>query len=72
MKILSIHISIPENNAEWWRISNLKKIMEDAGHEVDLIHYCDKSKYVKFEDKDKFSSDIFITTSQLGGYFKHL
>lgn len=72
MKILSIHISIPENNAEWWRISNLRKIMEDAGHEVDLIHYCDKSKYVKFEDKDKFSSDKFITTSQLGVYFKHL
>ena len=72
MKILSIQISVPENNAEWWRISNLANIMEDAGHDVDLVHYCGKSKYEKFDDKDKFSNDKFIITSQLGVYFKHL
>lgn len=72
MKILSIQISVPENNAEWWRISNLANIMEDAGHDVDLVHYCGKSKYAKFEGKDKFSNDKFIITSQLGVYFKHL
>ena len=50
MKILSIQISTPENNAEWWRISNLAKIMEDAGHEVDLVHYCGKTKYQQFKN----------------------
>ena len=51
MKILSIQISTPENNAEWWRISNLAKIMEDAGHEVDLVHYCGKTKYQQFKNR---------------------
>jgi len=72
MKILSIHISVPENNAEWWRISNLAKIMEDAGHDVDLVHYCGKSKYENFNDKDKFSNNKFIITSQWGVFYKHL
>lgn len=72
MKILSIQISTPENNAEWWRISNLKRIMEDGGHEVDLIHYCGKNKYEHFQNKDAFPNDKFIITSQLDVYFKHL
>lgn len=72
MKILSIQISTPENNAEWWRISNLANIMQDAGHEVDLVHYCGKFKYENFQEKDTFSNDKFIITSQLDVYFKHL
>ena len=72
MKILSIQISTPENNAEWWRISNIANIMEDGGHEVDLVHYCGKSKYGNFQDEDSFPNDKFIITSQLDVYFKHL
>lgn len=72
MKILSIHISTPENNAEWWRISNIAKIMEEAGHDVDLVHYCGKSKYENFKEKNDFPNDKFIITSQFGVYFKHL
>ncbi len=72
MKILSVHISVPENNAEWWRISNLAKIMEKGGHDVDLVHYCGESKYANFQDKAAFANDNFIITSQLSVYFKHL
>lgn len=72
MKILSIHISTPENNAEWWRISNIANILEDGGHEVDLVHYCGKSKYENFQEKDKFPNDKFIITSQFDVYYKHL
>ncbi|HOI40054.1 MAG TPA: glycosyltransferase family 4 protein [Methanobacterium sp.] len=72
MKILSTHISTPENNAEWWRISNIAKIMGEAGHDVDLVHYCGKSKYDNFKEKNQFPNDKFIITSQLGVYFKHL
>ncbi len=72
MKILSIQISTPENNAEWWRISNLASIMADAGHEVDLVHYCGKTKYENFQEKDAYPNDKFIITSQLDVYFKHL
>ena len=72
MKILSVHISVPENNAEWWRISNLANIMEEGGHDVDLVHYCGESKYANFQDKDAFANNKFIITSQLDVYFKHL
>jgi glycosyltransferase involved in cell wall biosynthesis len=72
MKILSVHISTPENNAEYWRISNIARILEENGHEVDLAHYCGKKKYAQFRGKDEFPQDKFVVSSSIGIFFKHL
>lgn len=72
MKILSVHISTPENNAEYWRISNIARILEENGHEVDLVHYCGEQKYAQFAGKDEFPKDRFVVSSSTGIFFKHL
>lgn len=72
MKILSVDISVPRDNAEYWRILNIAKIMKENGHEVDIVHYCRRSTYEKLADKEKYSNHKFVVTSPLGIHFKHL
>ncbi len=72
MKILSVHISVPKNNAEDWRISNIVQILKNNEHEVDLVHYCSKHAYEEMKNKEKYSKDKFIITSPLAVFFKHL
>jgi len=72
MKILSVDISVPRNNAEYWRISNIARILEDNGHEVDLVHYCRRSSYERLRDKKKYNNHKFVITSPMGVQIKHL
>ncbi len=72
MKILSVHISVPKNDAENWRILNIAQILKNNGHEVDLVHYCSKSAYKEMENKENYPKDKFIITSPPAVFFNHL
>jgi len=76
MKILSTSISIPCNDAQWWRIFNIAKMLENNGHEIHFIHYCRRSSYIKLtkkkRTKEKYSNQKFLVTSTKGVHLQHL
>ena len=72
MKILSVHISVPGDDAAWWRISNIIKILRSAGHEVDVVHYVKRSSYEKLENKERYEQDSFVIASIPTVHLKHL
>lgn len=72
MKILSVHISTPGEDAAWWRISNIIKILRSAGHEVDVVHYVKRSSYEKLENKEQYVNHSFVITSPMSVHIKHL
>ena len=72
MKILSVHISTPGENAAYWRISNIIKILRSAGHEVDVVHYVRRSSYEKLENKERYEQDSFVIASMPTVHLKHL
>ena len=72
MKILSVHISTPGEDAAWWRISNIIKILRAAGHEVDVVHYVRRSSYEKLENKEQYNQDSFVIVSIPTAHLKHL
>jgi glycosyltransferase involved in cell wall biosynthesis len=72
MKILSVHISTPGEDAAWWRISNIARILESNGHEVHFVHYCRKASYEKLENKEQYVNHSFVITSPMSVHIKHL
>jgi len=72
MKILSVHISTPGEDAAWWRISNIARILESNGHEVHFVHYCRKASYEKLENKEQYADHSFVITSPMSVHIKHL
>ena len=72
MKILSVHISTPGEDAAWWRISNIARILESKGHEVHFVHYCRKASYEKLENKEQYANHSFVMASPITVHFKHL
>ena len=72
MKILSVHISTPDESAAWWRISNIARILRSNGHEVDIVHYCRKASYEKLENKEQYVNHSFVITSPMSVHIKHL
>ena len=71
MKILSVY-GIPTENASWWRISNIARILESNGHELHFVHYCGRQTYEKLENKEKYANHSFVMTSPLTVHIKHL
>ena len=71
MKILSVS-QIPGEDAAWWRISNIARILESNGHEVHFVHYCRKSSYEKLENKEHYANHSFVITSSMTVHIKHL
>ncbi|HJH27075.1 MAG TPA: hypothetical protein C5S37_09985 [Methanophagales archaeon] len=71
MKILSVS-QIPGEDAAWWRISNIARILESNGHEVHFVHYCRKASYEKLENKEQYANHSFVMTSLLTVHIKHL
>lgn len=72
MKILSVCVSTPGENAAWWRTLNIAKILESNSHEVHFVHYCRKTSYYKLENKEQYADHTFIITSPLTMHWKHL
>jgi len=72
MKILSVCISVPGEDAAWWRISNIARILEFNGHEVHFVHYCRKASYLKWENKELYADHSFVVTSPMSVHIKHL
>ena len=72
MKILSVHISTPGEDAAWWRISNIIKMLRAAGHEVDVVYYVRRSSYEKLKNKERYEQDSFVIASMPTVHLKHL
>ncbi|MFZ2455890.1 MAG: glycosyltransferase family 4 protein [Candidatus Altiarchaeia archaeon] len=72
MKILSVHISTPGEGADWWRISNIAKILKNNGHEVHFINYCSKSAFSKLENRERYKDQSFVISSPLTVHLNHL
>ena len=72
MKILSVCTSIPGEDAAWWRISNIARILESNGHEVHFVHYCRRSSYEKLKNKEQYADHSFVITSPMSMHIKHL
>ena len=72
MKILSVCTSVPGEDAAWWRISNIARILEANGHEVHFVHYCRKASYEKLENKELYADHSFVVTSPMSVHIKHL
>jgi len=73
MKILSVHISsTPREDAAWWRVTNIAKILRSNGHEVHLIRYVSRSSYRKLKNKGRYEQDPFVVTSIPIVPIKHL
>lgn len=73
MKILSVHISsTPREDAAWWRVSNIAKILRANGHEVHLIRYVRRSSYRKLKNKERYEQNPFVVTSIPVVPIKHL
>ena len=72
MKILSVYISTPGEDAAWWRISNIVKMLRSAGHEVNVVHYVKRSSYEKLQNKERYEQDTFVMTSIPTVHLKHL
>lgn len=72
MKILSVCISTPGEDAAWWRISNIARTLESNGHKVYFVHYCRKSSYEKLENKEQYAKHSFVMTSPMSIHIKHL
>lgn len=72
MKILSVYPSIPGEDAAWWRISNIARILESNGHEVHFVHYCREPSYEKLENKEQYANHSFVITSPMTVHIKHL
>ncbi|MBP2047057.1 glycosyltransferase family 4 protein [Methanobacterium aggregans] len=47
MKILSVVTSVPSENAMWWRILNIIRILKSEGHQVDLVCFSKANNYTK-------------------------
>lgn len=71
-KILSVHTSVPGEGADWWRISNIARILESNGHEVHFVHYCRKASFEKLENKEHYADHSFVMTSPMSVHIKHL
>lgn len=65
MRILMVCTILPQKRADWWRIYNIAKIMENNGHDVQFVHYCRDSNYQRLDNKEKYSNHIFITFKSL-------
>ena len=72
MKILSVCVSNPGESADWWRISNIARILESNGHEVHFVHYCRRLSYEKLENKGQYADHSFVMTSPMTVHLKHL
>lgn len=75
MKILSVTIIPPSENAEWWRIINIANGLKSRGAEVDIVHYIIKGFYAheimkgkiynNYENSIKIASPITILFEHL-------
>lgn len=75
MRILSVTIAPPGEDAQWWRISNIARMLKLEGCKVDIVHYIVKGskshKILKMKMQEQ-GSDSLMILSPLAIPFKHL
>jgi glycosyltransferase involved in cell wall biosynthesis len=76
MKVLSVTISPPGEDAQWWRISNMAKLLRSEQVEVDIIHYIIKGseshKRLNEMKQEKLNNGSFTIASPISIILKHL
>ena len=73
MRILSVCVSPPGDDAAWWRISNIGRILSTHGHEVNYVHYCRKKAYGKLpERKSDGYNHVYEQVSGIDSLIRHL
>jgi len=73
MRILSVYVSPPGDDAAWWRISNIGRLMTLNGHEVDFVHYCRGKVYeTLIERKSDGYNHIYERASRIDAPLRHL
>jgi len=75
MKILSVTIIPPGENAQWWRIFNIARQLKSEHFEVEIVHYIPKGYKAhkkSLEKKIKDNNRSFIVNSPIVIPFKHL
>ena len=72
MKILSVTIMPPKNDAQWTRISNIAKFLEKKGFEISIVHYILKGGKSYKDIKKESINGLIITTNPFSIFFKHI
>lgn len=76
MKILSVTIIPPDEDAQWWRIINIAKRLRSHESEVDIVHYISKGfdahKSLDSKTDENTNSSSITIASPLLIPFKHL
>jgi len=72
MKILSVTVMIPQNDAQWTRISNIAKFLDNKGLKVSLVHYLVKGSLSHKKSKEMQQRSVTIISNPITLFFKHL
>lgn len=74
MDILSVSVGQPtHDNAAWWRISNIDRLLRSKGHNVDFVRYCSSSSDRRFEREwDRSPGHRLVTASKVDAFRKHI
>lgn len=72
LRILSVSVGLPSEEADWWRIRNLEAILRRAGHEVVSVHYFNKKIATLNHKYGSPSVDEFVPTTRLTAQLNHL
>lgn len=72
MKILSVTVTMPQNDAQWVRISHMARILEKRGSEVSVVHYIIKGGESHRRLENLSNNDSVIINNPLILLFNHL
>lgn len=72
MKILSVTITMPQDDAQWVRISNMARILEKRGLDISIVHYIIKGGESHRKLENLSDDDSIIINNPLILMFEHL
>ena len=73
MRVLSVCVRLPGDDAAWRRISNIGRILSLNGHEVNYVHYCRGKAYDGLvERKSDGYNHIYERVSRIDTLIRHL
>jgi len=72
MKILSVTVTIPQDDAQWVRISNIARILEKRGLDISIVHYIIKGGESHRKLENLSDDDSIIINNPLLLLFNHL
>ena len=70
MRILSVSLGLPKDDAAHQRMHDISRLLKENGHEVDSVHYYRTPEHLSF-DSDLRNHE-FVRTSIFNIYLRHL